>query len=68
MWQLGWAWLHILGDINQVRNHMKSSFFYSGFRVDGTNPYICLLDGDPYKPPFGDFAIYSQSTISDADI
>ena len=36
---------------------------YSGFRVDGTSTPICLLDGGPYKPPFGDCAIYSQSTI-----
>ena len=23
----------------------------------------CLLDGGPYKPPFGDCAIYSESTV-----
>ena len=27
-------------------------------------PPRCLLDGDPYKSPFGDCAIYSQSTVS----
>ena len=26
---------------------------YSGFRVGGTGTRRCLLDGDPYKPPFG---------------
>ena len=23
----------------------------------------CLLDGDPYKPPFGDCAIYTETTV-----
>ena len=36
---------------------------YSGFRVDGTGTRKFLLDGDPYKPPFGKNAIYSETTI-----
>ena len=31
--------------------------FYSGFRVDGTFPPRCPLDGGPYKPPLGVCAI-----------
>ena len=26
----------------------------------------CLLDGGPYKVPFGECAIYSQSTVHDS--
>ena len=36
--------------------------FYSGFRVDGTTPKMSFR-WDPYKPLFGDCAIYSQSTV-----
>ena len=36
---------------------------YSGFRVDGTGTQRCLLYGDPHKPPFGECAIYSETTV-----
>ena len=37
--------------------------FYSGFRVDGTDPKMSFRWG-PYMPPFGDCAIYSQPRLN----
>ena len=38
-------------------------FHYSGFRVDATQPPRCVLYRGPSKPPFGDCAIYSETTV-----
>ena len=37
-----------------------SQLHYSGFRVDGTGTQRCPSDRGPYRPPFGDCAIYSE--------
>ena len=47
---------------NEKRDNIIYIYCDSGFRVDGTNPKMSL-HGDLYKPPFGDCAIYSQSTV-----
>ena len=43
----------------------QTTYCYTGFLVDWANPYMSFGWGSKHKPPFGDCAIYSETTVCD---